>query len=92
MVIDFLGSLLETEKRKMYILISMNQLRKYSQVYVLSNQGAVTVTDALGSEFSGRFSALAELHSDQGRRLESLSSQEISNLPACGTSTARWYG
>ena len=81
MVINFQGSLLETEQGKKLMLILMDQLSKWSQVYALSNQGAVIVADALASEFSGRFGVPAELHSDQGRRLKSLSSQGIRNLP-----------
>lgn len=72
----------------------MDQPSKWQQVYALSNQGAVTVADALGSEFSSRRGVPGEFLSDQS--LESLSSQAIcleyirrKDFPA---STAIWYG
>ena len=74
----------------------MDQLSEWPQVYALSNQGAVTVADAVGSEFSSRSGVPTKLHSDQSESLESLSSQAIcleyirrKDFPA---STARWYG
>jgi len=77
--IDVLGPLLQTEQGKKYILVSMDQLRKRPEVYALPNHGAGTVADVLVYQFSSRFGVPAEIHSDQGQKLEFFRSQRISN-------------
>ena len=78
--IDVLGPLPETDSGNKYILIAMDYFSKWPKAYALPNQEAVTVANVLVAQFFSRFEVPAELHSDQGRNVESLVFREVCTL------------
>jgi hypothetical protein len=54
-----------------YLLIAMDYFTKCPEAYAIPNQEASTIAEALVTNFFCRFGTPMELHSDQGRNIES---------------------
>ncbi|XP_014672604.1 PREDICTED: uncharacterized protein LOC106813069 [Priapulus caudatus] len=69
--VDFLGPLPRTGLGHEYILVVCDYFTKWTEVYALSDQTALTTADCLATEWFTRFGTPLQLHSDQGRNFES---------------------
>jgi hypothetical protein len=75
--IDIARPFPESDRGNRYLLIAMDYLTKWPEVYAIPNQEASTVADALVNNFFCRFGVSMELHSDQGQNFESRLMQEV---------------
>ena len=78
MAIDIIGLLPETEQGNPYLMVAMDVFTKWPDLYPLSNHEARTVAPALIGGFFCRFGLPLEIHSQQGRNIESKVFAEIS--------------
>jgi len=75
--IDIAGSFPVSDKGNKYLLIAMDYFTKWPEVYVIPKQEASTVADNLVTKCFCRFGVPMELHSNQGRNLESRLMHEV---------------
>jgi hypothetical protein len=75
--IHITGPFPESDRGNRYLLVAMDYFTKWTEVYVIPNQEASTVADALVTNFLCRFRVSRELHSDQGRNFESRLMQKV---------------
>ena len=78
--IDILGTLIETSRENQYVLVVVDQFFKWVECYDLSDQTATRDTRTLVLEFIGIFGCPLELHSDQGRNLESQMFKKVCDI------------
>ena len=78
--IDIMGPLPITDAKNKYILVVGDYFTRYMEAYCIPNQQAETVAHKLVMEFISRYGIPLELHSDQGRNLESDLFKEILHL------------
>jgi hypothetical protein len=76
-VIDVAGPFPRSDQGNQYLLFAMDYFTKWPEVYVIPNQEASTVAEALVRNFFCRFGIPLELHSDQGRNFESHLLQKV---------------
>ncbi|KAG8199260.1 hypothetical protein JTE90_003684 [Oedothorax gibbosus] len=69
--IDVLGPLPQTTNGNKYILVVMDYFTKWPEAYVIPNQEATTVAEALLQDWICRFGVPLLLHSDQGTNFTS---------------------
>jgi hypothetical protein len=74
---DIAGPFPQSHRRNRYLLTAMDYFTKRPEVYPIPNQEALTVAEALVTNFFCRFGEARELHSDQGRNFESRLMQEL---------------
>ena len=77
LAIDVLGLL---EAGNKYLVIAADYFTKWVEVYLLPNQEANTVAEALVKNFVCWFGVPLIIHSDQGRNFESLVFSEMCQL------------
>ena len=77
---DIMGPLPETPNGNQYILVVADYFTKWTESYALPNHRAITVAEAIVTQFITRFGVPKQLHSDQGRDFESNLIQEICKL------------
>ena len=77
---DLLRPLQESENGNSYILVVADYFTRWMEAFVLPNQEATTVANKLVDEVFFRFSVPEQLHTDQGRQLESQPLHEICKL------------
>ena len=69
--VDILGPLEPPiDRGNRYILVVVNYLTKWAEVYAMSYQTAETVASIFVTEFVCRYGVPTQLHSDQGRQFE----------------------
>ncbi|KAG8200013.1 hypothetical protein JTE90_001244 [Oedothorax gibbosus] len=69
--IDVLGSLPQTTNGNKYILVVLDYFTKWPEAYVILNQEATTVAEAMLQDWICRFRVPLLLHSDQGTNFTS---------------------
>jgi len=67
----------ESDRGNRFLLDAMGYFTKWPEVYLIPNQEASTVADALVPHFFCRFGVPIELHSDQGRNFVSRWMQDV---------------
>ncbi|CAD6998701.1 unnamed protein product [Ceratitis capitata] len=77
---DVAGPLPISKQGDKYVLVVMDCLSKWPEVYPIPNQEAKTVADAFTNNWVTRHGAPIELHSDQGRNFESAVFQEMCQI------------
>ena len=78
--VDLMGPLPKTEDGCKYVMVAVDCLTRWVEVYAIRNQEATTVAKKLVDEMFCRFSPPEQLHSDQGRQFESDLVKEICEL------------
>ena len=78
--VDIMGPLSETSNGNRYVFVASDYFTCWIETYGIPNQGAVTVAEKLVGEMFCRFSPPDQLHSDQGKQLESNLIAEICAL------------
>lgn len=71
--VDILGPLPESTAGNSYILVAGDYFTKWLEAYAIPNQEAVTVARKLVNQMFCRFSPPEQLHSDQGKQFEGVS-------------------
>ena len=69
--IDILGPLTQTRRGNRYVLVISDYFTRWTEAFAMQNIEAVTVADLLVTEFICRYGIPRQIHSDQGRQLES---------------------
>ncbi|KAJ8349026.1 hypothetical protein SKAU_G00276150 [Synaphobranchus kaupii] len=69
--VDVLGPFPVTDSGNRYILVAMDYFTKWPEAFAVPDQSAATTAERLVEEMFTRFGAPSELHSDQGRNIES---------------------
>ena len=80
MTVDLVGPLPESERGNSYIMVVGDYFSRWMKAIPIPNREASTVTEKLIDEVFLRFSALEQLHSDQGRQFESQLMSEVCKL------------
>lgn len=69
--VDICGPLPITNDGNEYIIVIGDYFTKWKEAYAVPNHTALTVADKIATEFFCRYGCPLQLHSDQGRELES---------------------
>ena len=69
--IDILGSFIESTRGSRYIVMMIDQFKKWIECYAIPNQGAEQVAMSLVGAFIERMGCPLQIHSDQGRNFKS---------------------
>jgi transposase InsO family protein len=77
---DFLGPLPTTERGNKYLLVLIDLLTKWPEIYPLPDRKATTVARVIALEFIPRHGAIQELLSDNGAEFHSELVQEITHM------------
>jgi hypothetical protein len=72
------GTFPGSDQGNRYLLIAMDYFTKWPEAYIIPNQQASTVAEAVVTNFFCHFTAPQELHNDQGCNSESCLTQEVS--------------
>ena len=78
--VDLLGPLPETQDGNNYILVVADYFTRWTETFPVPNQEASTVARVLTNEVFFRFSPSKQLHSDQGKQIESELLAEVCKL------------
>jgi hypothetical protein len=78
--LDILGPLPRTAKGNKYILVVADYFSKWTEMYAMPNQEAVTITKKFVEEFICRFGIPQEIITDQGTQFESQLFKEICKM------------
>ena len=78
--IDVLGPFPQTERLNKYILVVGDYFTRYIAAYAIPDQTASTLANTLVYEFFSIYGCPLDLHSDQGRAMESQLFQEMCKL------------
>lgn len=78
--LDIMGPLPMTKQGNRYILVIGDYFTKWTEAFAIPDQEAETVAKKLVHEFICRLGVLIQLHSDQGRNLESALFSEMAKL------------
>jgi hypothetical protein len=69
--IDLMGPMPMTRRGNQHILVVVDYGSKWAEAFAIPDQSAITVADALMSEFFCRYGVPYQLHSDQGTSFQS---------------------
>lgn len=69
--VDVMGPFPRTDRGNRYVLVAMDYFTKWPEAYVLPDQEAETVVDALLEGMFRRFGVAETIHSDQGWNFKS---------------------
>ena len=78
--VNNLGPLPESDAGDSYVLVTVDYFTKWTEVYAISNQEAITVARKLTDELFCRFSPPEQLHSDEGKQFETELLHEVCKL------------
>ena len=78
--LDILGPFPVSNKGNRYVLVVGDQFTKWIEAYAIPDQSALTVATVVVHEFIARFGTPLEMHSDQGRNVESNLFQNVCKL------------
>ena len=80
LAVDVLGPLRGIDQGNRYILVVMDYFSKWVEALAMPEQSAETVAHLLVTEVISRFGVLLQIHTDQGRNVESVLFKEVCGL------------
>uniref|UniRef100_A0A1A9VHR6 Integrase catalytic domain-containing protein n=1 Tax=Glossina austeni TaxID=7395 RepID=A0A1A9VHR6_GLOAU len=89
---DIAGPFPASNAGSKYVLLVIDYLSKWSQVYPIAKQEARTIAKVFVNNWVTRFGTPVELHSDQGRNFEASLFQEVCQIFGINkTRTTPWH-
>ena len=79
-VLDIMGPLPRCKRGNRYLLVLSDYFTKWVEAYAMPNQEAITVARKFVEEFVCRFGVPLSVHTDQGRKFESVLFQELCDM------------